>query len=372
CYVFQHFLQSPILKKEGINSFDEWVSGFGNISLALEVKPTGSGWRMRERSSEFKNLPELCNMLSQCFDLVKTKDINGISLPKIAGGKPEIVVCEQSEDQAVQVAEGMERASKIERRAVTQREDNMPAVCSFMSKVSLDPRINNPNAEDWDGLKVNECAKSIISIYKQHPDSAQVVFCDLSTPNNEGFNVYKALKDRLLKSGEFKPEEIAFVHDANNDKQRLKMFDKVNNAQIKVIIGSTSKLGTGVNMQKKLIAAHHLDAPYVPKDIEQRNGRIVRQGNENSEVKIRCYSTKGTFDSYRWQLLEKKQQLIAQVLSGKPPARNCKDIDETALTFAEMKAATADNPLIAEKMQVDNEVDRLKLLESDWISQQSR
>lgn len=372
CYVFQHFLQSPMLKKEGINSFDEWVSVFGNISLALEVKPTGNGWRMRERFSEFKNLPELCNMQSQCFDLVKTKDIKGISLPKIAGGKPEIVVCEQSADQAAQVAEGMERAQKIEEKKLSTKDDNMLAVCSFMSKVSLDPRINNPEAEDWDGLKVNECAKSIIDIHKQYPNSAQVVFCDLSTPNGEGFNVYQALKDRLLKSGEFKPEEIAFVHDANNDKQRIKMFDKVNSAQIKVIIGSTSKLGTGVNMQKKLIAAHHLDAPYVPKDIEQRNGRIVRQGNENSEVIIRCYSTKGTFDSYRWQLLEKKQQLIAQVLSGKPPARSCKDIDETALTFAEMKAATADNPLIAEKMQVDNEVDRLKLLESDWISQQSR
>ena len=372
CYVFQHFLQSPMLKKEGINSFDEWVSVFGNISLALEVKPTGNGWRMRERFSEFKNLPELCNMQSQCFDLVKTKDIKGISLPKIAGGKPEIVVCEQSEDQAAQVAEGMERAQKIEEKKVSTKDDNMLAVCSFMSKVSLDPRINDPDAEDWDGLKVNECAKSIVDIHKQYPNSAQVVFCDLSTPNSEGFNVYQALKDRLLKSGEFKPEEIAFVHDANNDKQRLKMFDKVNSAQIKVIIGSTSKLGTGVNMQKKLIAAHHLDAPYVPKDIEQRNGRIVRQGNENSEVIIRYYSTKGTFDSYRWQLLEKKQHLIAQVLSGKPPARSCKDIDETALTFAEMKAATADNPLIAEKMQVDNEVDRLKLLESDWISQQSR
>lgn len=372
CYVFQHFLQSPMLKKEGINSFDEWVSVFGNISLALEVKPTGNGWRMRERFSEFKNLPELCNMLSQCFDLIKTRDIKGISLPRIAGGKPETVVCEQSEDQAAQVAEGMERAQKIEEKKVLAKEDNMLAVCSFMSKVSLDPRINNPEAENWEGLKVNECAKSIISIYRQHPDSAQVVFCDLSTPNSDGFNVYQALKDRLLKSGELKPEEIVFVHDANNDKQRLKMFDKVNSAQIKVIIGSTSKLGTGVNMQKKLIAAHHLDAPYVPKDIEQRNGRIIRQGNENSQVIVRCYSTKGTFDSYRWQLLEKKQQLIAQVLSGKPPARSCKDIDETALTFAEMKAATADNPLIAEKMQVDNEVGRLKLLESDWLSQQSR
>lgn len=373
CYVFQHYLQRPMLQKSGIDSFDEWASVYGNITYALEVKPTGSGWRMRERFAEFKNLPELCNMLSQCFDIVKTSEIEGIRLPEIAGGKPEIIVCEQSEDQAFQVAEGMERAEKIENKRVEPNEDNMLAVCSFMTKVSLDPRINDPDAKDWEGLKLNVCAKNIIQIGEQYPNSAQVVFCDTSTPNkNTVFTVYQALKDKLVSTGKYQLEEIAFIHDAENDRQRLQMFDKVNKGTIKVVIGSTSKLGTGVNMQRNLIAAHHLDAPYVPKDIEQRNGRIIRQGNVNDKVFVKYYSTKGTFDSYRWQLLEKKQRLISQVLSGKAPSRTCQDIDETALTFAEMKAATSDNPLIAEKMQTDNEVDRLKLLQKDWITQQSR
>lgn len=373
CYVFQHFLQRPMLQKSGIDSFDEWASVYGNITVSLEVKPTGNGWRMRERFAEFKNLPELCNMLSQCFDVVKTTDIEGIKLPEIIGGKPQIIVCEQSADQVRQVEEGMKRAENIENKKVSLKDDNMLAVCGYMSNVSLDPRINDPDAEDWDGLKINVCAVKICEIQKQFPNSAQVVFCDLSVPNNKGkFTVYQALKDKLIESGSFLPEEIAFVHDADNDRKRLEMFDKVNSGTIKVIIGSTSKLGTGVNMQRNLIAAHHLDAPYVPKDIEQRNGRIVRQGNTNSEVFVNYYSTKGTFDSYRWQLLEKKQRLISQVLSGKAPSRSCQDIDETALTFAEMKAATSDNPLIAEKMQTDNEVDRLKLLQTDWLSQQSR
>lgn len=373
CYVFQHFLQRQMLQKMGLDSFDSWASVYGNITVSLEVKPTGSGWRMRERFAEFKNLPELCNMMSQCFDVVKTADIEGINLPQIHGGKPEYIICEQSPAQVEQVAIGMERAARIEAGGVDVSVDNMLAVCSYMTKVSVDPRINDPQAEDWDTLKVNRCAEDIFQINEQYPGTTQVVFCDMSTPSSgTDFTVYQALKDKLVQSGKYKPEEVTFIHDAKNDRQRLTLFDKVNSAKVKVIIGSTSKLGTGVNMQRKLIAAHHLDAPYVPKDVEQRNGRIIRQGNENSEVFVKYYSTKGTFDSYRWQLLEKKQRLITQILSGKPPARNCKDIDESVLTFAEMKAASSDNPLIAEKMQLDNEVDRLKLLQRDWLHQQER
>ena len=205
---------------------------------------------------------------------------------------------------------------------------------------------------------------------KANPGTAQAVFCDTNTPKKDAFSVYQALRDRLVRSGEFTENEIAFVHDAANDKQRLAMFEKVNNAEIKIIIGSTGKLGTGVNIQRKLSALHHLDAPYRPSDIEQRNGRGIRQGNENSEVYIGYYSTKGTFDNYRWQILEKKQQIISQIMSGKPAARTCEDIDDTALTFAEMKAATTGNPLIAEKMTVDNEVNRLKLLQANYYQQQ--
>lgn len=212
--------------------------------------------------------------------------------------------------------------------------------------------------------------KKIIEINKANPGTAQAVFCDTNTPKKDAFSVYQALRDRLVRSGEFAENEIAFVHDTANDKQRLAMFEKVNNAEIKIIIGSTGKLGTGVNIQRKLSALHHLDAPYRPSDIEQRNGRGIRQGNENSEVYIGYYSTKGTFDNYRWQILEKKQQIISQIMSGKPAARTCEDIDDTALTFAEMKAATTGNPLIAEKMTVDNEVNRLKLLHANYYQQQ--
>lgn len=281
-----------------------------------------------------------------------------------------MIICEKSPEQELQTDEGIERARRIEAKMVQPDEDNMLAVCTYMTKVALDARILDPEAEEFDGGKVALCADKIIEINKAIPGTAQAVFCDTNTPKRNAFSVYQALRDRLVRSGEFAEDEIAFVHDAANDKQRLAMFEKVNNAEIKIIIGSTGKLGTGVNIQRKLSALHHLDAPYRPSDIEQRNGRGIRQGNENSEVYIGYYSTKGTFDNYRWQILEKKQQIISQIMSGKPAARTCEDIDDTALTFAEMKAATTGNPLIAEKMTVDNEVNRLKLLQANYYQQQ--
>ena len=293
-----------------------------------------------------------------------------LKLPAIQNGKPEMIICEKSPEQELQTDEGIERARRIEAKMVQPDEDNMLAVCTYMTKVALDARIIDPEAEEYDGGKVALCAEKIIEINKANPGTAQAVFCDTNTPKKDAFSVYQALRDRLVRSGEFTENEIAFVHDAANDKQRLAMFEKVNNAEIKIIIGSTGKLGTGVNIQRKLSALHHLDAPYRPSDIEQRNGRGIRQGNENSEVYIGYYSTKGTFDNYRWQILEKKQQIISQIMSGKPAARTCEDIDDTALTFAEMKAATTGNPLIAEKMTVDNEVNRLKLLQANYYQQQ--
>ena len=303
------------------------------------------------------------------FDIAKTADMN-LKLPEIQNGKPEMIICEKSPEQELQTDEGIERARRIEAKMVQPDEDNMLAVCTYMTKVALDARIIDPEAEEYDGGKVALCAEKIIEINKANPGTAQAVFCDTNTPKKDAFSVYQALRDRLVRSGEFSENEIAFVHDAANDKQRLAMFEKVNNAEIKIIIGSTGRLGTGVNIQRKLSALHHLDAPYRPSDIEQRNGRGIRQGNENSEVYIGYYSTKGTFDNYRWQILEKKQQIISQIMSGKPAARTCEDIDDTALTFAEMKAATTGNPLIAEKMTVDNEVNRLKLLQANYYQQQ--
>lgn len=368
-FVWQYLLQKQTLDDMNIGYFDNWASVFGVISQSDDVKPTSDGYRSRTRFSNFANLDELCNLFGEVFDIAKTADMN-LKLPSIYGGKPEMIICEKSPEQDLQTDEGIERARRIEAKLVTPDEDNMLAVCTYMTKVALDARIIDPEAEEYDGGKIALCADKIIEINRAKPGTAQAVFCDTSTPKKGEFSVYQALKDRLMRSGEFTEKEIAFVHDAANDKQRLEMFEKVNRAEIKVIIGSTSKLGTGVNIQQKLSALHHLDAPYRPSDIEQRNGRGIRQGNENSEVFIGYYSTKGTFDNYRWQILEKKQQIISQIMSGKPAARTCEDIDETALTFAEMKAATTGNPLIAEKMTVDNNVNRLKLLQSAHVNQQ--
>ena len=368
-FVWQYLLQKQTLDDMNIGYFDNWASVFGVITQSIEVKPSGDGFRPRTRFSNFVNLNELCNLFGEVFDIAKTADMN-LKLPEIQNGKPEMIICEKSPEQELQTDAGIERARRIEAKMVQPDEDNMLAVCTYMTKVALDARIIDPEAEEYDGGKVALCAEKIIEINKANPGTAQAVFCDTNTPKKDAFSVYQALRDRLVRSGEFTENEIAFVHDAANDKQRLAMFEKVNNAEIKIIIGSTGKLGTGVNIQRKLSALHHLDAPYRPSDIEQRNGRGIRQGNENSEVYIGYYSTKGTFDNYRWQILEKKQQIISQIMSGKPAARTCEDIDDTALTFAEMKAATTGNPLIAEKMTVDNEVNRLKLLQANYYQQQ--
>ena len=368
-FVWQYLLQKQTLDDMNIGYFDNWASVFGVITQSIEVKPSGDGFRPRTRFSNFVNLNELCNLFGEVFDIAKTADMN-LKLPAIQNGKPEMIICEKSPEQELQTDAGIERARRIEAKMVQPDEDNMLAVCTYMTKVALDARIIDPEAEEYDGGKVALCAEKIIEINKANPGTAQAVFCDTNTPKKDAFSVYQALRERLVRSGEFAENEIAFVHDAANDKQRLAMFEKVNNAEIKIIIGSTGKLGTGVNIQRKLSALHHLDAPYRPSDIEQRNGRGIRQGNENSEVYIGYYSTKGTFDNYRWQILEKKQQIISQIMSGKPAARTCEDIDDTALTFAEMKAATTGNPLIAEKMTVDNEVNRLKLLQANYYQQQ--
>lgn len=370
-FVWQYLLQKQTLEDMNISYFDNWASVYGQIGQSLEVKPSGDGFRMRTRFSNFVNLPELCNLFGEVFDIAKTEDMN-LNLPKIKGGKPEMVVCEKSPEQDEQTEIGIERARKIEEGKVDSKVDNMLAVCTYMTKVALDARIIDPEAEEYDGGKVALCSDKIIEIYKENPTMAQAVFCDTNTPKKDAFSVYQALKDRLVRSGEFTEEEIAFIHDVDTDKQRLELFEKVNRAEVKIIIGSTGKLGTGTNIQQRLCGLHHIDAPYRPSDIEQRNGRGIRQGNVNDEISVVYYSTKGTFDNYRWQLLEKKQQIISQVMSGKPSARSCEDVDEIALTFSEMKAATTGNPLLAEKMKVDNDVNRLKLLKNEYVQQQLR
>ena len=279
-FVWQYLLQKQTLDDMNIGYFDNWASVFGVITQSIEVKPSGDGFRPRTRFSNFVNLNELCNLFGEVFDIAKTADMN-LKLPAIQKGKPEMIICEKSPEQELQTDAGIERARRIEAKIVQPDEDNMLAVCTYMTKVALDARIIDPEAEEYDGGKVALCAEKIIEINKANPGTAQAVFCDTNTPKKDAFSVYQALRDRLVRSGEFTENEIAFVHDAANDKQRLAMFEKVNNAEIKIIIGSTGKLGTGVNIQRKLSALHHLDAPYRPSDVEhtKRNkGRpIIRQ-----------------------------------------------------------------------------------------------
>lgn len=279
-FVWQYLLQKQTLDDMNISYFDNWASVYGVVTQSIEVKPSGDGFRPRTRFSNFVNLNELCNLFGEVFDIAKTADMN-LKLPEIQNGKPEMIICEKSPEQELQTDEGIERARRIEAKMVQPDEDNMLAVCTYMTKVALDARIIDPEAEEYDGGKVALCAEKIIEINKSNPGTAQAVFCDTNTPKKDAFSVYQALRDRLVRSGEFTENEIAFVHDAANDKQRLAMFEKVNNAEIKIIIGSTGKLGTGVNIQRKLSALHHLDAPYRPSDVEhtKRNkGRpIIRQ-----------------------------------------------------------------------------------------------
>ena len=271
-FVWQYLLQKQTLDDMNIGYFDNWASVFGVITQSIEVKPSGDGFRPRTRFSNFVNLNELCNLFGEVFDIAKTADMN-LKLPAIQNGKPEMIICEKSPEQELQTDAGIERARRIEAKMVQPDEDNMLAVCTYMTKVALDARIIDPEAEEYDGGKVALCAEKIIEINRANPGTAQAVFCDTNTPKKDAFSVYQALRERLVRSGEFTENEIAFVHDAANDKQRLAMFEKVNNAEIKIIIGSTGKLGTGVNIQRKLSALHHLDAPYRPSEVEpiQRN-----------------------------------------------------------------------------------------------------
>ena len=319
-FVWQYLLQKQTLDDMNIGYFDNWASVFGVITQSIEVKPSGDGFRPRTRFSNFVNLNELCNLFGEVFDIAKTADMN-LKLPAIQNGKPEMIICEKSPEQELQTDEGIERARRIEAKMVQPDEDNMLAVCTYMTKVALDARIIDPEAEEYDGGKIALCAEKIIEINKANPGTAQAVFCDTNTPKKDAFSVYQALRDRLVRSGEFTENEIAFVHDAANDKQRLAMFEKVNNAEIKIIIGSTGKLGTGVNIQRKLSALHHLDAPYRPSEVEP----IQRNFLSNFIIKIINQACRRTYSkhqvseyAHRQHLQVREPQSALQACSGVP------------------------------------------------------
>lgn len=365
-YVMQRFLQPQMLKKMGLNYFDSWAATFGEVVSSLEITPEGSSYRMRNRFAKFHNLPELMNMFKLVAD-IQTSDMLNLPTPEIESGKAEIVVTEATEFQRMLMDTFVERAEKIRSGEVEATIDNMLKLTNEAKLMSIDPRLVTPDAPNDPRSKLNIAIDNALSIWQQGSEkqTTQIIFCDSGTPKPGQFNVYDEIKNGLVEKG-VTDNQIAFIHDAKTDEQREALFEKVRMGEMRILLGSTSKLGTGTNVQDKLIAVHHLDCPWRPSDIAQRDGRILRQGNDNPVVNIFRYVTKGTFDAYLWQIQEQKLKYISQVMTGKSISRSCEDMDETVLSAAEVKAIATSNPLLAEKMEVDNEVSRLKLLKGNW------
>ena len=366
-YTMQRYLQYGELEKRHLQQFDAWASTFGETVTAIELSPEGTGYRAKTRFAKFFNLPELMALFKEVAD-IQTSEMLNLPVPK---ANYHNVVIEPSEIQKELVKDLSKRAEKIRNRMVDSSVDNMLKITNDGRKLALDQRLTNDMLEDFEHSKVATCADNIYSIWDKTNDdkSAQLVFCDLSTPHNDGkFNVYDDLKTKLIDRG-IPEEEIAFIHDANTDARKQDLFNKVRRGQVRVLIGSTQKMGAGTNCQDRLIALHDLDCPWRPSDLIQRSGRIIRQGNKNPEVDIYRYVTEGTFDAYLYQLVENKQRFISQIMTSKTPVRFAEDIDETALSYAEIKALAAGNPDIIEKTELDTQVAKLKLLKQNYLSE---
>lgn len=366
-YTMQRYLQYGELEKRHLQQFDAWASTFGETVTAIELSPEGTGYRAKTRFAKFFNLPELMAMFKEVAD-IQTSDMLNLPVPK---ANYHNVVIEPSEIQKELVKELSERAEKIRNKMVDSSVDNMLKITNDGRKLALDQRLSNDMLEDFEHSKVATCADNIYDIWNKTSEnkSAQLVFCDLSTPHNDGkFNVYNDLKTKLIDRG-IPEEEIAFIHDANTDARKQELFNKVRRGQVRVLMGSTQKMGAGTNCQDRLIALHDLDCPWRPSDLIQRSGRIIRQGNKNPEVDIYRYVTEGTFDAYLYQLVENKQRFISQIMTSKTPVRFAEDIDETALSYAEIKALAAGNPDIIEKTELDTQVAKLKLLKQTHLSE---
>lgn len=366
-YTMQRYLQYGILEKNGLQHFDAWASTFGETVTAIELAPEGTGYRAKTRFAKFFNLPELMSMFKEAAD-IQTADMLNLPVPK---AQYHNVSVEASEFQAELVKEFSERAEKVRNRMVDPSVDNMLKITNDGRKLALDQRLINSMLPDDSEGKVAACANNAFEIWEKTADrkSAQLIFCDLSTPKNDGtFNVYNDIKAKLIEKGV--PEsDIAFIHEADTEAKKSALFAKVRSGDVRILLGSTPKMGAGTNVQERLIASHDLDCPWRPADLEQRSGRIIRQGNTNDEVHIFRYVTKNTFDSYLWQLVENKQKFISQIMTSKSPVRSAEDIDETALSYAEIKALATGNPYIKEKMELDTDVARLKMLKSSFMSQ---
>ena len=369
-YTLMRYLQYNTLQQKGLTHFDAWASTFGETTTAIELAPEGTGYRARTRFAKFFNLPELMSMFKEVAD-IKTSDQLHLPVPD---AKFETVVAKPSEIQKEMVQELSKRAAKIHSGAVDASEDNMLCVTNDGRKIGLDVRLMNPILPDDPNSKLNTCVRNVLQIWEDGKEQklTQLLFCDLSTPKNDGnFNVYDDVRKKLVAAGV--PEnEIEFIHNADTEAKKAALFSKVRSGDVRILLGSTAKMGAGTNVQSRLVAVHHLDVGWKPSDMTQRNGRIIRQGNMNKEVKVFNYVTEGTFDSYLFQTLENKQRFISQIMTSKSPVRSCDDVDEQALSYAEIKALCAGNPLIKEKMDLDVQVAKLKVLKADHQSQKFR
>ena len=369
-YTVQRYLQYDTLQRIAMTHFDSWASTFGETSTSIELSPEGTGYRARTRFAKFQNLPELMNLFGEVAD-IKTADTLDLPRPK---ANFKTVVVPPTDIQREMVQELSARAKAVHERKVEPTEDNLLKITSDGRKIGLDQRLMNPMLPDDPNSKVNACMENVYRIWDETSADrlTQLVFCDFSTPNKDGrFNVYVDIRDKLLAKG-IPENEVAFIHDYNTEAQKKDLFANVRSGKVRVLFGSTFKMGAGTNAQDRLVATHDLDCPWRPADLAQRAGRIVRQGNQNEEVDIYRYVTESTFDAYLFQVVEKKQEFISQIMTSKSPVRSCDDVDEEALSYAEIKALCAGNPAIKEKMNLDIEVSKLKLLKADYHSQHYR
>jgi hypothetical protein len=369
-FTMQRYLQPARLKSEGLKFFDNWASTFGKTVTAIELSPEGKGFRSKTRFAKFHNLPELMSMFKEIAD-IKTADMLNLPVPEAEYIVNRIAPTEEQKDMVDLLAE---RAERIRRGGVSPDVDNMLLIINEGRKLALDQRLIDETLPDYSGSKVNQCVNKVFDIWEstKAQKSTQMIFCDLSTPTyGKGFSVYDDIKAKLMAKG-IAENEIAFIHDAKNEKQKDALFAKVRSGKVRVLLGSTLMMGTGTNVQDKLIALHDLDVPWRPSDLEQRRGRIVRQGNENPKVNIYRYVTEGTFDAYLWQIIENKQRFISQIMTSKTPVRTAEDVDEATLSYAEIKAIATGNPLIKEKMDLDIQIEKLKMAKAEYLSNQHR
>ena len=366
-YTIMRYLQYDTLQKLHLGHFDSWAASFGETVTAIELSPEGTGYRAKTRFARFFNLPELISLFKESAD-VQTADMLNLPVPEA-----EYIneVLKPSETQQEMVSSFADRAEQVRNGNVNPKIDNMLKITNDGRKLALDQRLINNLLPDEPESKVNLCVENAYQVWEEStPDkSTQLIFCDLSTPKADGtFNVYDDVREKLVAKG-IPREEIAFIHEANTETKKAELFAKVRSGQVRILLGSTPKLGAGTNIQDRLIALHHLDCPWKPSDLEQQEGRILRQGNRNQKVKIFRYVTENTFDSYMWQILENKQKFISQIMTSKSPVRACDDVDDTALTYAEIKALATGNPYIKEKMDLDIQVSKLKLMRANHTSQ---